>query len=79
MNFILYILAIMIVYDFSLHIYDTALHFKLTKHKHPLGMYKVMDYFGGRDQYKRATVYNIFWTTYWGIASILILIYLVLQ
>jgi hypothetical protein len=74
-----YILAVMIIYDFSLHVFDLLLHAKLTTHKHPLGIYLVLNYFAGNDAQKRKTIYNIFWTTYWGLASTLIIVYIMYQ
>ncbi len=74
-----YILAIMILYDFSAHVFSGLINFGVTKTKHPLGMYKLMDRLGGNDKKKRARVYDIFWTTYWGIALVLVTIYLFLK
>lgn len=74
-----YILAVMIIYDFSAHVFSTLIHFKLSKVKHPFGMYKLMDRYGGKDPVKRQKVYDIFWVSYWGIASLLIIIFLLFR
>ena len=71
-----YILAIMILYDFSLHLYDLLINLKPTSKKHPFGMYLVLDYFAGKDTGKRKKAYNLIWTAYWGLASILIISYI---
>lgn len=71
-----YILAIMILYDFSLHIFDFLINKGITKMKHPFGVYLLKDYFAGDNQKKRERIHDIFWTTYWGIGSILIILYL---
>jgi len=72
-----YILAVMILWDFSLHIYDLLHVFNKTKAKHPMGAYLIYDYFAKGNQEKRKKVKQVFWTIYWGIAFILILIYLI--
>lgn len=69
----------MITYDFSLHVYDLLIHFKLTNKKHPFGMYLIMDYFAGNNQRKRKSVYNIFWTLYWGLATLFIVAYILVK
>lgn len=72
------LIAVMIWYDFSLHIFDWLNHEKSNKIKHPFGMYLVMNYFGFKNNKKRQHVYDIFWTFYWGSAAVLILIYIIL-
>lgn len=78
-GFIPYVLAAMILYDFSAHVFSSLIHFGVSKTKHPFGMYKLMDKYGGKNKKKRQAVYDIFWTSYWGIASILIIIYLIFK
>jgi hypothetical protein len=79
LDFILYILAGMIFYDFSLHVYDLLHAFKKTKAKHPLGAYLIFDYFSKGNEEKKAKVYQVFWTIYWGLAFILLLAYLLFR
>jgi hypothetical protein len=74
-----FVLALMIIYDFSAHLFDVLIDSKKTTLKHPFGMYKLMDRFGGENKEKRQKIYNVFWTTYWGIASVLIIIYLIFK
>ncbi len=69
----------MIIYDFSLHVFDTLRNLKKINTKHPFGMYILMDYFGGKNKFKRTRVYDIFWTSYWGIASVLIVFYILFK
>jgi hypothetical protein len=50
--------------------------FGFKKWSHPLGAYLVFNYFSKGDKKKREKVRQIFWTTYWGVAFVLISIYL---
>jgi hypothetical protein len=65
-----YIIALMILWDFSLHVYDLLHVFDKTKSKHPLGAYLIYDYFSKGDQEKRKKVRQAF---------ILLLLYLTLK
>ena len=78
-SIILYMLAAMIIYDFSLHLFDLLIDYKLITKKHPLGLYLLLDYVSGSDPVKRKSTYNIFWTSYWGLATILIITYILIK
>lgn len=70
LDFILYILAVMIFYDFSCH------YLRLT-----LGLERArkLKYYWPTFLVGKEKRYNIFWTTYWGIVFILLLIYILLH
>lgn len=75
MDWLLYLLAAMIFYDFSLHVFDLLHVYKITTIRHPLRAYKIFDYFSKDDVLKRKKVYQIFWNIYWGSAFVIFLIY----
>lgn len=74
-----YIIIVMILWDFSLHTFDLLHVFNKTKMKHPFGAYLILNYLGGGDLERRKKARSIFWTIYWGIAFILLLLYLTLK
>ena len=71
MDFLAYVLAVMIFYDFSLHLLELILGTGRAR-KLPYSPYRMLLTKGDFDRKK----YTIFWTGYWGIALILILIYI---
>lgn len=78
LDFILYIITIMIFYDFSLHIVDLLRSYKKIKRRmHPLPIGTLFDYISKGNIEKRQQIRQIFWNIYWGIAFILMLIYFI--
>jgi len=69
LDFILYIVAFMILYDLSLYIYDYFFNKTLLEDK-------IFDHFSKGNKTKRFKIYNIYWIIYWLIAFVLIIIYL---
>lgn len=67
----------MIFYDFSLHISDLLRAYK-KPHGHPLGIGKLFNKISEGDREKREKLRQVFWTIYWGIAFILLLLYFLL-
>jgi hypothetical protein len=77
-DLILYAVAAMILYDFSLHIDDILKAFgKTSKAKHPLGSGRLFDHLSKGNELKREKIYQTFWSIYWGTASLLIVIYII--
>ncbi len=85
LDFILYILAVMIFWDFSLHVIELLnLAPKFTRSKSIFSYYfphlrwrKSLNGPIERENWRK--LYNCFWTTYWGIAFILLIIYLIIK
>jgi len=85
LDFILYILAVMIFWDFSCHVID-LLNWsqKFTKSK------SIFSYYYPHFRWRKSPngpverenwriLYNRFWTAYWGLAFILLIIYLIIK
>lgn len=78
LDILLYIVAAMIIYDFTLHVDDILeVYGKISKTKHPLGAGKLFNYLSKGNKVKKKKIYQIFWNIYWGIASLLIIIYII--
>jgi hypothetical protein len=60
MDWLLYLLAVMVFYDFSLHVFDLLHVYKITTISHPLGAYKIFNYFSKGDELKRKKVIKFF-------------------
>lgn len=72
MNFVLYILAIMILYDLQLHIIETIIGDKQKAMKNQYYWPPAKIFCDDSDYF-----YNIFWTIYWLIAFILLFVYII--
>ena len=68
LDIILYVLLIMVFYDFSLHL----LEFVLGRNRA-----RKIKYYWPRFLIGKRKTYTKFWTIYWGIAFFLILIYII--
>jgi hypothetical protein len=85
MDFILYILALMIFWDLSTHVIELfGLIEKFTKSKSIFSYYYPHFYWKKtpngpviRENWKKN--YQIFWVLFWGVAFILIIVYIVSQ
>lgn len=67
----------MVAYDFSLHLVELLRELGvIERYLHPLPVGKLFDWLSVRNKEKRKKVYQIFWSIYWGTASILAIIYL---
>jgi len=84
-DIILYILAVMILWDFSLHIIELlGLDIKFIKSKSILSYYYphfrwIKTPEGPIERRNWNKFYQRFWTTYWGMAFLLLLFYLIFK
>ena len=76
---ILFVLGLMIFYDFSLHLFPLLRSFNITTARHPFGLYLLFDYLAKDDEEKRKKCYELFWTGYCGLAFVLFLVYVFAQ
>jgi len=69
----------MIIYDFSLHLFEWLWGYNFTKLKHPFYVGDLFDHLSKGNQSKRQKIYQTFWVLYWGLAALLLILYLMLR
>lgn len=85
LDFVLYFLAVMIFWDFSLHVIMLfGWEVKLTRSKSIFSYYFPHLYWkktlnGPVQRENRRKIYDRFWTAYWGLAFIILIIYLIIK
>lgn len=67
---LLVIVLCMILYDFSLHLWDRLTRLKIISGKHPIGPWRYFGTKNGRDENK----YEKFWIIYWLVAAVLVVL-----